>query len=209
MVVNVERLRSQAAKSNGYGVKVGEDVIVLIIIANIEWAASQEWGGEFRNAMQFIRREFTYNKVHDASSCFDIMKFLAAVNEARNLRKAKSPSGMENAVKEVLNSLGALVDSQHGDQSTYGEAYATTSYSESSAEKSTKSAYHRTKRTGRSSRQRSPSRSPSPRPRRRRDRRGSKCRSKKTDTEDQPKNDYHHCKKFGRIKPHPYVLEAS
>ena len=38
-VVNVERLRSQAAKSKGYGVKVGEDVIVLIIIANIEWAA--------------------------------------------------------------------------------------------------------------------------------------------------------------------------
>ena len=37
MVVNVERLRSQAAKSKGYGVKVGEDVIVLIIIANIEW----------------------------------------------------------------------------------------------------------------------------------------------------------------------------
>ena len=37
MVVNVERLRSQAAKSNGYGVTVGEDIIVLIIIANIEW----------------------------------------------------------------------------------------------------------------------------------------------------------------------------
>ena len=42
MVVNVERLRSQAAKSNGYGVQVGKDVIVIIIIANIEWAASQE-----------------------------------------------------------------------------------------------------------------------------------------------------------------------
>ena len=47
MVVNVEHLRSQAAKSKEYGVKVGEDVIVLIIIANIEWAASQEWVGEF------------------------------------------------------------------------------------------------------------------------------------------------------------------
>jgi hypothetical protein len=37
MVVNVELLRSLAAKSNGYGVKVGEDVTFLIIIANIEW----------------------------------------------------------------------------------------------------------------------------------------------------------------------------
>ena len=34
--VNVERLRSQVATSNGYRVKVGEDVIVLIIISNIE-----------------------------------------------------------------------------------------------------------------------------------------------------------------------------
>ena len=74
MVVNVERLCSQAAKSKGYDVKVGKDVIVLIIIANIEWAASQEWGGEFRDAMRSICREFTYNKVHDASHCFDIMK---------------------------------------------------------------------------------------------------------------------------------------
>ena len=77
MVVNVERLRSQAAKSNGYGVKVGEDVIVLIIIVNIEWAASQEWGGEFRDAMRSIRRLYTYKKVHNAASCFEIMKFLA------------------------------------------------------------------------------------------------------------------------------------
>ena len=101
MVVNVECIRSQAAKSNGYGVKVGEDVIVLIIIANIEWAASQEWGGEFRDLMRSIRREFTYNKVHDALSCFDIMKFLAAADEARNLRKAKSPSGMATLSKKV------------------------------------------------------------------------------------------------------------
>jgi hypothetical protein len=159
--------------------------------------------------MRSIRRDFTYNKVHDASSCFDIMKFLAAANEARDLHKAKSPSGMTNAAKEGLNYVGALVNSQHGDQSTYGEAYATTSDSEVSNEKSTKSAYRRAKRTSHSSRQCSPSRSHSPPPRRRKDRGSSKRRSKKTDTEDQLKNDCRHCKKFGRIKPHPYVSEAS
>ena len=209
MVVNVERLRSQAAKSIGYGVKVGKDVIVLIIIVNIEWAVSQEWGGELRDVMRSIRRLYTYNKVHYAASCFKIMKFLAAADEARDIRKAKSPSGMANAAEEGLNYLGALVDSQHRDHSTYGEAYATTSDSESSAEILTKSAYRRTKRTSRSSRQRSPSSSPSPPPRRRRDRGSSKRRSKKTDTKDQPKNDCRHCKKFGRIKPHSYVSDAS
>ena len=149
MMVNVKRRRSQAAKSNGYGVKVGEEVIVLIIIANIEWTTSHEWGGEFRDAMRSIRREFTYNKVHDTSSCFNIMKFLAVVDEARDLRKATLPSGMTNAAEEGLNYLGALVDSPRGDKSTYGKAYATTSDSESSAEKSKN--YHRAKRTSRSS----------------------------------------------------------
>ena len=138
--------------------------------------------------MQSIHREFTYNKVHDASSCFDIMKFLAVADEARDLRKAKSTSGMANTAEEGLNYLGALVDSPRGEQSTYGEAYATTSDSESSAKKSTKSAYRRAKRTICSSRQRPPSRSPSPPPRRRGDRGSSKHRSKKTNTDDQPKN---------------------
>ena len=137
------------------------------------------------------------------------MKFLAAADEARDLRKAKSPSGMTNAVEEGLNYIDALVDSSHRDQSTYGDAYAATSDSESSAEKSTKSAYRRAKRMSRSSRQRSPSHSPSPPPRQRRDRGSSKRRSKKTDTEDQPKNNCRHCKKFGRIKAHLYASEAS
>ena len=128
------------------------------------------------------------------------MKFLA-VAEARDLCKAKSPSGIANAFEEGLNYLGALVDSPRGDQSTYGEAYATTSDSELSADKSTK--YRRAKRTSRSSRQRSPSRSPSPPPRQRRDRGSSKRRYKKTDTDDQPKDNCRHCKKFGRIKAHP------
>jgi hypothetical protein len=122
MVVNAERLCSQAAKSNGYGVKVDKDVIVLVIIANIEWADSQEWGGEFRGTMQTTRQKYTYNKVHTATTCIEIMKALSKADEARGIQKAKSPSVMMNAVEEGLNYLGALVDSQHGDQSTYGKA---------------------------------------------------------------------------------------
>ena len=57
MVMNFERLRSQAAKSSGYDVTVGKDVICLIIIANTKWAASQDWGGEFRDAMRRIQAQ--------------------------------------------------------------------------------------------------------------------------------------------------------
>ncbi len=41
MSTNVEQLRARAAKINKYGITVGEDVICLVIRANIEWAAEQ------------------------------------------------------------------------------------------------------------------------------------------------------------------------
>ena len=72
MVMNVEHLLSQATKSKGYKVTVGGGVIVLIIIVNIEWAASQDWGGEFRDAMQNIRQNYSYNKVHTSITCAEI-----------------------------------------------------------------------------------------------------------------------------------------
>ena len=60
-------------------------------------------GGEFRDAIQSIRQKITYNKVHDATTCAEIMKLLAAADEALDIGKAKSPSGMANAIEEGLN----------------------------------------------------------------------------------------------------------
>ena len=45
MVTNVEHFRSQVAKANAYGVTVGKDVVCLVLLSNVEWAAQQEWGG--------------------------------------------------------------------------------------------------------------------------------------------------------------------
>ena len=118
MVMNVERLRSQAAKSIGYGVMVGEDVICLIIISNTEWAASQDWGGGFRDAMRTVRKTYPYIEVHTSATCTVIMKHLADADKALDIRKAKSPGGMANAVEEGLNYLGGLVGSQKEEHSS-------------------------------------------------------------------------------------------
>ena len=88
--------------------------------------------------MRNIRQQCTYNKVHSATTSIEIMKVMVADDVSGGIRKAKSPSGMANTVEEGLSYLSALADSHHGDQATYGEAYATTSDSESSAEKSTR-----------------------------------------------------------------------
>ena len=80
MGTQVERFRSQATNASGYGVTVGEDVIVLIIVTNCEWAASQDWGGEFRDALRIIWMEFPYNTVYDSTSCAKIMRHLTAAD---------------------------------------------------------------------------------------------------------------------------------
>ena len=142
------------------------------------------------------------------------MKYLAAADEERDLRKAKSPSGIANAVEEELNYLGALV-SQNEDTSTYGEAYTATSDLESSCEKSVRSRRSRKKERRPSRRRppsrsalrsllRSPLRSPSP-PRRSRT---PRCSTKSKSDEKATKVKCKHCKKAGRTTPHPRVLES-
>ena len=39
MVTKVEQLRSKAAKIDTYGVTFGKEVVCMIILSNIEWAA--------------------------------------------------------------------------------------------------------------------------------------------------------------------------
>ena len=82
MIVNVERLHSQVAKPKGCGVTIGDYVICLIIIANTEWSASQDWGGEFRDAMRNIRKTHPYNKVNTSSTYAVIMSSLRMLQKS-------------------------------------------------------------------------------------------------------------------------------
>ena len=66
-------------------------------------------------------KAFDVDKVRNASSCFEIMKFLAAADEARDLRKEKSPSGMANG-KELhdVEAGRGIVDLVVGEFATNG-----------------------------------------------------------------------------------------
>ena len=46
MAPNEEQIRSKAAKTDTYGVTFGKDVVYMIILLNVEWAAKQLWSGE-------------------------------------------------------------------------------------------------------------------------------------------------------------------
>ena len=44
-----------------------------------------------------IKAKYLYNKVHDADSIIDMMKYLAAADEQRNQQEATAPENSETA----------------------------------------------------------------------------------------------------------------
>ncbi len=91
MATCVEQIRTCAAKIGSYGIVVGEDIIALVIMANLEWASAQTWGNEHRISLQAIRRKYPYDTAHDKNTTRIILKELAATNKMRDRFKATAP----------------------------------------------------------------------------------------------------------------------
>ena len=65
-------------------------------MVNVEWAAQQSWGVEIGATHQKIRTKYMYNYVHNVTFIADMLQILAAADEIRDLRKAKTPGGLAN-----------------------------------------------------------------------------------------------------------------
>ena len=110
IINNVEALRSKTARLSTYGVNMDDTQIALIILANIEVAATQDYGNEFKTALQTIRRRYNYSHVHDATSIAAILTELAAADAVRQLKDAPAPSkGFANAVAEQYSTFAQLL----------------------------------------------------------------------------------------------------
>ena len=91
-----------------------DDVLVLIILANVGWAARQTWDtGEFKDARKAFRAKYQASHVHDATSSTDIMAILAEADEAQDLSQADAPTGMALTIDEGLSFLDALTDGNY------------------------------------------------------------------------------------------------
>ena len=84
----MELLKAKVGSMQSYGINVDETQLALILLANIKTAASEDFGREFRPALQTICRRFPYNFVHDATSLQDMLTELAGVDAVRKLKDA-------------------------------------------------------------------------------------------------------------------------
>ena len=114
---NLEKLSTAITKATTYGIRFHNNIKGLVIIANVAYAAQQTWGSDLAEAQRKIMVKELYNKVHNADSIIDIMKYLAAAGEQRNRQEATAPENSEtaNIVNLVIKRLQQLVQQPPSD----------------------------------------------------------------------------------------------
>ena len=124
-----------------YGITVHEDIIAHVILSNIEDAAKDEWGSKFCTAMYTIHRQYMYGDVHEVRSAVTVLTELTTIDQICNMHDAPTPNNigphsLAHAVDLNLSYFNALMNTEMDNEiTTYGDEYASTSDSKSSAEK--------------------------------------------------------------------------
>ena len=78
----------------------------IILLANVETAATHEYGQEFRPALQTIRREYKYSYTHDAASIKKILAECAVSDTVCKPQDAPGPGGIRETTSAVKNLTG-------------------------------------------------------------------------------------------------------
>ena len=135
---NYDTLNANAGKLKSVGIKVDPSFLGFLLLHQVELAQKHEWGRDFRSAIQTIRKQYPYNYVHDATSITDMLAEFAGTDAVRNLSEAPTTLPEQaNAVDLVSQFLRGDADNYDTDdesKTTYEQAAAVQSDSESSAE---------------------------------------------------------------------------
>jgi hypothetical protein len=166
-----------------HGIVIGIPQLTLTLLANIETALKSDYGREFCLAMHTIRKKYTYDHVHNATSLQTILTELAGANGVRALKDAPAPkAGTAHSVANSVSFLNSMMMNGNTDSEYTKSAYGASSDSGSSEER-------------RKSHDREHKKTKKP----------ESCRNKKKekDKDDKPKkNTCPHCKKYHRKKSH-------
>ena len=186
---NMLKLKEEATRIKQFGLSINEPELALVLVANITKAAKSRWGTEFRITISTIKKKYTYDYVHNASSLAKLLAECAEADSARNLRDAPAPGAQALAVYKSILRGGQSDYSDSDDTDMDAEAYIN-SDGEAYETKRYKKEMKRENRSSRSS--------------------NSSVNSSIASSSDSSKPtkkvvavDCKHCKKFDRKKPHP------
>jgi hypothetical protein len=104
--INMELMQSNAAQMATYGIVIGIPQLLLMLLANIKTATESNYGNIFCLAIHTIRKkEYTYNRVHNAASLQIILKELAGTDSV-----VAPSTGTAHLVNETVSYLQVMMD---------------------------------------------------------------------------------------------------
>jgi len=143
---NVAALRADINKLVAYGIVIPDGIIATIILAEADRAANSSGGKQVDRALSDIRLRYAYNHRHDTTSINDIVRYLTAADNVRNLADAPGPNsnnnpGQANAVDAAMDHVRRLVfdDESSDDDDTFGTAAAASTRSGYESDRSDRS----------------------------------------------------------------------
>jgi hypothetical protein len=123
---NIAQLKTMATRLEPFGINPAEPELTLILLANIHYAKDQELGQEFCTAMLAIRKKYSYDHVHDATSMAYILKELAGADNLRAMKLAPAPNlnkanavGKYRSILRSANNSWSKAESSYADLSSY------------------------------------------------------------------------------------------
>jgi hypothetical protein len=106
--MNMESLQALVVRMSTYGIDIGPVQIALVLIANIELGAKEDYGHDFRSALHKIRARYPYSYPHNDTSLKDMLQLLNSADSVRMLKEDPPPASA-NAVRSVLESMRTYV----------------------------------------------------------------------------------------------------
>jgi hypothetical protein len=130
--MNMESLQALVIRMSTYGINIGTVQIALVLIANIELAAKEDYGRDFCLALHKICAKYPYSYLHNDTSLKYMLQLLYSADSVWTLKEAPPPASA-NAVQSVLELMRTYVTNtttayaDDDDESNYTEsAYGAT-----------------------------------------------------------------------------------
>jgi hypothetical protein len=106
--MNMESLQALVVRMSTYGINIGTAQIALVLIANIELGAKEDYGHDFCLALHKIRAKYPYSYPHNNTSLKDMLQLLNSADSVRTLKEAPPPASA-NTVWSMLKLMRTYV----------------------------------------------------------------------------------------------------
>ncbi len=114
--INMELMQSNVAQMATYDIVIGIPQLTLTLLANIKMAIKSDYGREFCSAVHAIRKKYTYNHMHDATSLQTHLNGACGRRQSEGPKRCTCTKHRDSAFSRQLSIIFQLNDDERQHQ---------------------------------------------------------------------------------------------